>query len=563
MQLGAAFQTVDKALATGQIGVPVAARLILGAAQDPSQVRQMVASGVANVLRWLNARPRTLFARQAGDGQEVTTLVRCEGGQMALISASTYCEAMPKVEINIYGNRGLLAWEDAGDEATQSVAATSETAYESALAWLAKSLELNAAIQLSGTPLEVEPSVASAAGESVDIVSPPPAPRIAPQSPPYGVLLVAGDHTHQPGYAEAFLADGRCRLIGVTDEDQVTPERRVLNERMASRLGIPHLADWASSLARSDVDIVSVCAEPERRGRLIVAAARAGKHLYLDKPLAGSVTDARAIVAAVQAAGVLAHMFSQLHFDPATRVRKLLESGRVGELRAVHCDICFAKGHAGFADLSKPRCESAPPTCFELPDAKRELTNIGVYPAVMLAALVGRQVRRVCSATGNFFFAEHQARDMEDFGQVLMELDGGVTATITAGRVGWRSHPGFGLHRVCLVGSKGTAVVNAHRPRVEIWSDAEPWLPPARDPDDPMAMWSPLPHSRFKARPKETWIVPHDSPWLLDVRHFLDCLEQGRGSAMPVEIAAAATELLSAAYQSSASGKVVDVIRSK
>src|SRR5690606_33833401 len=49
-------------------------------------------------------------------------------------------------------------------------------------------------------------------------------------SPPLGVLLVAGDFTHQPNYAEAFRADPRCRLIGLADEADVPDRRRSLNE---------------------------------------------------------------------------------------------------------------------------------------------------------------------------------------------------------------------------------------------------------------------------------------------------------------------------------------------
>ena len=81
--------------------------------------------------------------------------------------------------------------------------------------------------------------------------------------PPYGVLLVAGDHTHQPNYAEALAADARCRLVGLTDEADVTPRRRELNERLATRLGIPVLPDLRQALARDD----DLCAGDGRADR--------------------------------------------------------------------------------------------------------------------------------------------------------------------------------------------------------------------------------------------------------------------------------------------------------
>ncbi|MEO8497314.1 MAG: hypothetical protein ABI614_19765, partial [Planctomycetota bacterium] len=173
--------------------------------------------------------------------------------------------------------------------------------------------------------------------------------------------------------------------------------------------------------------------------------------------------------------------------------------------------------------------------------------------------LLRQNVKRVHGVTGNFFFAEHQANDMEDFGQMLLEFEGGVTATITAGRAGWRSHPGIGLHRVCLVGTKASVTVDAHRPRVEVWADADPWTPPPRDPDDPMGMWAPLPDSPYKAAPKNDWVLPTASSWAVDAKHFLDCVEHGRQSEVSVEIAAAASEILFAAYRSAAIGDAIEL----
>jgi predicted dehydrogenase len=377
------------------------------------------------------------------------------------------------------------------------------------------------------------------------------------QRPPYGVLLVAGDHTHQPNYAEALAADDRCRLVGLTDEADVTSGRRRLNEQLAKRLNVPVFADLREALARDDVHIVSICAEPIRRGRIAVLAAQAGKHLYLDKPLAGSLEDARSIVAAVREAGVVGHMFSQVHSDAAHRVRMLFESGELGDLTAIHFDRCFAKGYAGTARLGTPREESLAPDRFEMVDSKRELFNVGVYPLVQLLSLVGRRVQRVTATTGNYFFAEHQNNNMEDFGQMLLELEGGLVASISAGRTGWRSHPAGGLNRVFLTGTKGCAFVDAHRPRVQIWGDAEPWVPPQRNPDDPMGMWVTPPGSPFAAKPRRSWLTPPSARDVTDASHFLDCIEHGKQSAVSAEVAAAATEVLLAGYQSAATHKTV------
>src|SRR5262245_66537461 len=92
----------------------------------------------------------------------------------------------------------------------------------------------------------------------------------ATSSARYGVLLVTGVQTHQENYARAFAADSRCRIVAVSDEPNVPPRRRELNERLARELDVPHIPRLDDALRRTDVQLVSVCAEPERRAEIAI-----------------------------------------------------------------------------------------------------------------------------------------------------------------------------------------------------------------------------------------------------------------------------------------------------
>jgi predicted dehydrogenase len=540
--LEAALKTVDSALKTGQIGTPVAVRIVAHVTADHGEIERLLARALDAAAGWLGSKPQSVTALGSVAGGQISTLMQMADGQTALISAGSSGIGSPLWEIVVFGNHGILSWE--GDDGFTLTADDEQRQLSAQGSDLLRRVQQSLATRPKSSPPQTPSS---------EKRTPTSRPAL---KPPYGVLLVAGDHTHQPNYAEALAADKRCRLIGLTDEADVSARRKQLNEQLARTLDIPLLPDLRAALARDDVHVVSICAEPNRRGRIIVQAAAAGKHLYLDKPLAGSLRDADAIVTAVRKSGVLAHMFSLVQTDTAARVRQIVQSGRLGKLTAVHCDLCFAKGHGGTAKLGRPRRESPVPNQFELADAKRELTNVGVYNLVMLSWLLGRQVRSVSATTGNYFFSEHQQHDMEDFGQMLLELDGGLTATVTAGRTGWRSHPSTGLNRTYLIGTKATAAIDTHRPRVELWSDAEPWTAPPRNPDDPMGMWHTPPTSRYAASPKHSWLAPAAPP-IADATHFLDCLQHGRESEIPIDIAAQATEVLLAAYQSAATGSII------
>ena len=196
--------------------------------------------------------------------------------------------------------------------------------------------------------------------------------------------------------------------------------RHELNQELADDHGIPYIRDLDEALARPDVHIVSMCARIERRGVVAVKCAEAGKHVYLDKPLCGSVEAADAIVEAMDASGVVNQMYSMVHSGWVQCAKHAIESGAIGTLRAIHCEEIFAKGPAGTAPKNVVRREKERHTDFTFPESKREMFDIGVYPLTVIHWLTGRKAESVTALTGNYFFAEHVENDTEDFGAISM-----------------------------------------------------------------------------------------------------------------------------------------------
>ncbi len=374
----------------------------------------------------------------------------------------------------------------------------------------------------------------------------------------FGLLLIAGSHTHQENYARAFGADPRCRLVGLTDEAEISPRRKELNQRLARELEIPWLPDFEEAVSRKDVDLVSVCPEPERRADLAVRCAKAGKHLYVDKPLATSSQAARQVVEAVRDANVHSQVFSLVRMSMAQRAKAILESGELGDLLGLHSELLFAKGISGTADLSKPRRETAEAGRFTFLDSKRELYCVGWYPLILFGWLTGFRFTSVAGTTANYFFAEHQKNDVEDFACLMLGMEQNIEATITVGRSGWSSHPTHGVHQLHLVGTKGSVTLDAYEPRFEVWSDAPPWTQPEKPhPEDPMGFWSST-QAEGGVRPKKNWF-PVDPLAVADAACFLDCLEQDRDSDVPVSRAAHAVDVILAGYRAAATGETIDL----
>ncbi len=378
----------------------------------------------------------------------------------------------------------------------------------------------------------------------------------------YGVLLVGGNRTHQETHAVAFAADPRCELVAVTDAAGISDERAELDEALASEHGIPFVPDLGEALALPGIDIVSMCAAIEDRGEAAVACARAGKALFLDKPLAGSIEAARAIRDAINESGARNQMYSYTGLPWAVAAKECIDSGRIGELRAIHADVLFAKGRAGTAPEGAVRREKSPPERFTFIDAKREFFDLGVYSVGLCLWLVGRRATEVTAITGNHFFAPHVERDIEDFGAVAMQLEEGVVATATGGRIGYHSHPKGGPHKIVVVGSEGTETFDAWTPHIEISADEPyPTLPPP-NPTDPMMMWRST-RTAGGNPAKEAWVALADeSNWYpLDIARFVNSLESGARPDVTVEEATGSLEVLLAAYESAARGETVRVER--
>jgi predicted dehydrogenase len=86
-------------------------------------------------------------------------------------------------------------------------------------------------------------------------------------------------------------------------------------------------------LADQDVDAVAIATPVSTHYPLAAAALDAGKHVFVEKPMAGSVADAEDLVRRAEAAGVLlmpGHTF--LYSPPVNMVRELIQSGELGEI---------------------------------------------------------------------------------------------------------------------------------------------------------------------------------------------------------------------------------------
>ena len=114
----------------------------------------------------------------------------------------------------------------------------------------------------------------------------------------------------QMAHAPALSRHGELDFVGVWGR------RTAPTKELADSYGVRAYDEVDALLA--DVDAVAVALPPAVQADLAVRAARAGRHLLLDKPLAPTVEQARAVAEAVEETGVASVVFFTARFQPET-----------------------------------------------------------------------------------------------------------------------------------------------------------------------------------------------------------------------------------------------------
>jgi len=144
------------------------------------------------------------------------------------------------------------------------------------------------------------------------------------------------------GYAFMGRAHSNAwRQVSSFFSPKLTPRLKVICGRdeiavrkASRRLGWEEWAtDWRKVVSRPDIDIVDIATPGDTHGKIAMAAARAGKAILCEKPLANDVPEARAMLAAVRKAGVVNMLCHNYRRAPAVMLaRELVARGKLGTI---------------------------------------------------------------------------------------------------------------------------------------------------------------------------------------------------------------------------------------
>lgn len=328
------------------------------------------------------------------------------------------------------------------------------------------------------------------------------------------------------GLARALPEYPRAELVAVACPQ---PHRR---DEFCTTFGVEAAATYEALLARADIDIVHIAAPVCEIPGLAIAAAAAGKHMVLGKPMAMTLEQADAMVTAIEQAGVLCVPFQGLMRLRSAALKTRIAAGDIGDLAVLHqtsrwsiAEDWYQSGTAGwFADPTQ-----VPGGAF---------IDEGIYWIDLFRWLTGSEVVQVEAKMANLV---HKDLEVEDWGFAVLTFASGVTATleaswtINAPRSTGPSPKHNSVVRLEVVGTRGEIV--------------DQWF---RDPG-----------RAILAAGASDWVFERQAdasfgptrPFPLD--HLIECLDHGRAPAADIRDARASFAVAMAAYESARRGQPV------
>jgi predicted dehydrogenase len=161
-------------------------------------------------------------------------------------------------------------------------------------------------------------------------------------------IAVQGAGNVSTGHLTAYLKNPGCRVVAIGSRTKEGAERKAREVGLdPSALGLHDAVE--DLLAHPGVDAVSVCTPHARHAQDAIAAAKAGKHCLIEKPVAVNLEQLRAMDAAIAAAGVRTVCGFVLRWNPSVAAaRAMLDEGLLGDLLYVQTDYWHNPEQSGY-----------------------------------------------------------------------------------------------------------------------------------------------------------------------------------------------------------------------
>jgi len=212
---------------------------------------------------------------------------------------------------------------------------------------------------------------------------------------------------HINGYLEF---PQRCKITHLAD---IFPEKAV-KKNSDYNLGAKVHASHKEILDAPDIDLVSICTPPFCHAEIAIDFLNAGKDVLVEKPMAASLEECDAMIAAAQKNGKMLSVIAQNRFlDHISGLKKVLDSEMIGKVVHAQIESYWWRGHSYYDLWWRGTWEKEGGGC---------TLNHAVHHIDMLCWMLGLP-KKVNAVISN---ASHDNAEVEDISVAILQYEGGL-----------------------------------------------------------------------------------------------------------------------------------------
>lgn len=320
--------------------------------------------------------------------------------------------------------------------------------------------------------------------------------------------VISFEHMHAASYTRALLSLPEVELVGIADNDASR------GREMSSRFNTKYYEDYRE-LLNTDIDGVIICTCNKLHASMVIEAAKAKKHIMVEKPFSISYEDAEAMLGACRENDVKIMTAFPLRFNQAVLdAKKTIDRGEIGQILCI-TGINHGKIPSGwFLDS-------------ELAGGGAVMDHT-VHVADLMRMFTGSEVKSIYAESGELI----HNKGIDDCGILNVNFENGVFGTIDTS---WAHHKNYTIWPEVymeIIGTEGVLVVDAFKQIERVYSE--------------------------NGISDDVWGSHGD---LGLVKEFVDVLRYGKEPSVTGLDGARAMEIALTAYKSSESHQVEQVIR--
>ena len=265
-----------------------------------------------------------------------------------------------------------------------------------------------------------------------------------------GIISFAHGHAH--GYASALRNIEGVQIVGIADDDQNR------GRNAAEKYQTKYFKEY-EELLQQDIDAVIITSENSKHLEHVVAAAKAGKHILCEKPLATKVEDAKEMIEACKQNHVILQTAFPVRFNTAiVRAKKIIENGELGQIFAIKGTNRGTNPGGWFVDLEK--------------SGGGAVIDHTVHVVDIMRWFMGAEVREVYAEIDNTI----TSGPSDDCGILTIDFENDVFTTLDCSWSRTETYPTWGDVTLEIVGSEGTLKVDAFAQKLDVYAqDGVSW----------------------------------------------------------------------------------------